>query len=108
MNSYAIVQTGGKQYRVVEGDTLKVEKLAAKAGSEVKLDDVLFVRTDGKSFPGKPNVSGASVTAEVVRQLRAPKIIVFRQHRKKVFKKTIGHRQWLTELRIKQIKIPKA
>jgi len=107
MDSYAIVQTGGKQYRVVEGDTLKVERLEGKAGEEVKLSDVLYIRNDGKSFAGRPTVSGAAVTAEVLRHVRAPKIIVFKQHRKKVYRKTQGHRQTLTELRIKHISIPK-
>ena len=108
MSSYAIVQTGGKQYRVVEGDTLKVEKISAKAGDEVKLDEVLFIRNDGQSIAGRPRVSGASVTAEVVRQLRAPKIVVFKQRQKKVYRKTEGHRQSLTELRIKHISVPKS
>lgn len=108
MAIYAIVKTGGKQYRVSEGDTLKVEKLNAKAGEEVKLDDVVFAKNETSSLAGRPKVSGASVTAEVIRQLRAPKIIVFKQRQKKVYKKTIGHRQWLTELRIKQISLPNA
>lgn len=107
MNSYAIVVTGGKQYRVAEGEVLKVEKLEAKAGDEVQLNDVLFAKTDEKSLAGRPKISGASVTAQVIRQLRAPKIIVFKQRQKKVYKKTQGHRQYLTELRIKQISLPK-
>lgn len=105
MNSYAIVQTGGKQYRVAEGDTVKVEKLEGKAGDEITLE-VLFAKNEGKTVTGRPKVSGASVKAEVVRQLRAPKIIVYKERQKKVYKKTQGHRQWLTELRIKQISLP--
>jgi len=107
MNTYVIIQTGGKQYRVQEGDTLKVEKIEAKTGDEVQLDQVLFAKNDGKVISGKPMVTGALVTAQVMRQVRAPKLLVFRQHQKKVFKKTHGHRQTLTELRIKQIKLPK-
>lgn len=107
MNSYAIVVAGGKQYRVAEGETLKVEKLEAEKGQEIKLDEVLFARSDDKSFTGRPKVAGASVTAEVVRQFRAPKILVYKERQKKVYKKTQGHRQWLTELRIKQISLPK-
>lgn len=107
MNSYAIVKLGAKQYRVAEGETLKVEKLEAKEGSDVKIDEVLFARNGEKSTAGRPKISGASVTAEVIRQLRAPKIIVFKQRQKKVYKKTQGHRQWLTELRIKSISLPK-
>jgi large subunit ribosomal protein L21 len=104
---YAILKTGGKQYRVAEGEILKVEKLEAEVGQEIKLDDILFARHEDKTLAGRPKVMGASVTAEVIRQLRAPKIIVFKQRQKKVYKKTIGHRQWLTELRIKQIHLPK-
>ena len=107
MNSYAIIVTGGKQYRVAEGETLKVEKLDGKAGDEVKIDDVLFAKADDKSVTGRPKISGATVTAEVVRQFRAPKIIVYKERQKKVYKKTQGHRQWLTELRIKTITLPK-
>jgi large subunit ribosomal protein L21 len=106
LNSYAIVKTGGKQYRVAEGDILKVEKLEANAGDEVKLEEVVFARSKDKTLTGRPKVLGASVTAQVIRQLRAPKIIIFKQRQKKVYKKTIGHRQWLTELRIKQISLP--
>lgn len=107
MAGYAIVQTGGKQYRVQEGDVLKVEKLEAKQGEEVQLSDVRFAKSDEKSIAGRPTVSGASVTAEVIRQIRAPKVIIFKQRQKKVYKKTIGHRQYLTELRIKSISLPK-
>lgn len=106
MSIYAIIKTGGKQYRVAEGDTVKVEKLEAKPGEEIKLDNVLFAKAEDKSFAGRPTVNGASVTAEVVRQFKAPKIIIFKQRQKKVYKKTQGHRQWLTELRIKQISLP--
>lgn len=105
-NNYAILQTGGKQYRVAEGEVLKVEKLNVKEGEEVKFDDVRFAKTEGKSLAGRPKILGASVTAEVIRQLRAPKIIVFKMRQKKVYKKTQGHRQWLTELRIKNISLP--
>lgn len=107
ISSYAIIRTGGKQYRVAAGDTLKVEKLEGKPGDEVKLADVVFAKNEGKSVTGQPQISGATVTAEVVRQLRAPKIIVFHMRQKKVYKKTQGHRQWLTELRIKNISLPK-
>lgn len=107
MNSYAIVQTGGKQYRVSEGDVLKVEKLEAKEGEEVRLEEVIFAKSTDKVLTGRPKVSGASVTAQVIRQLRAPKILVYKERQKKVYKKTQGHRQWLTELRIKSISLPK-
>ena len=107
MTSYAIVKTGGKQYRVAEGDILRVEKLSAKEGEEIKLDDVVFANSNGKPQVGRPKIMGATVTAQVIRQIRAPKIIVFKQRQKKVYRKTQGHRQWLTELQIKNISLPK-
>lgn len=106
MNSYAIIVTGGKQYRVSEGETLKVEKLDGKAGDEIKIEEVLFAKASDKLFTGRPKISGATVTAEVVRQLRDKKILVYKERQKKVYKKTQGHRQWLTELRIKSISLP--
>lgn len=106
MSNYAIVKTGGKQYRVAEGERLQVDKLEGKAGEEVQLGDVLFARQDEKTLAGRPTINGAKVTAEVVRQMRAPKVIVFKMRQKKVYKKTQGHRQWLTELLIKRISLP--
>ena len=106
MNQYAIVRSGGKQYRVAEGEVVTVDKLEAETGQEVKLDQVIFAKNGDKSFLGAPSVNGASVTAQVIRQLRAPKIIVYKERQKKVYKKTQGHRQYLTELRIKQISLP--
>ncbi len=106
MNQYAIVRTGGKQYRVAEGEVVTVEKLEAQAGDEVKLDSVLFAKAGEKFVTGRPTISGATVTAQVIRQLRAPKIIVYKERQKKVYKKTQGHRQWLTELKIKSITLP--
>ena len=106
MNQYAIVRTGGKQYRVAEGEVVTVEKLDGEAGSEVKLDNVLFAKAGEKLVTGQPTILGATVTAQVIRQLRAPKIIVYKERQKKVYKKTQGHRQWLTELKIKSITLP--
>jgi large subunit ribosomal protein L21 len=106
MNQYAIVRSGGKQYRVAEGEVVTVDKLEATAGQEVKLDNVLFAKNGDKVFTGAPAVNGASVTAQVIRQLRAPKIIVYKERQKKVYKKTQGHRQYLTELRINKITLP--
>jgi len=91
---YAVVQTGGKQYRVEEGNIVLIEKLPTEAGKEVVLDKVLLIGNDDKVTIGRPVVEGASVLAEVVRQTRS----------KKGYKKTQGHRQYLTEVRIKKIK----
>ena len=101
---YAVVQTGGKQYRVEEGNVVLIEKLAETAGKEVVLDKVLLIGNDDKVTIGRPVVEGASVVAEVVRQTRGPRIIVFKKRSKKGYKKTQGHRQYLTEVVIKKIK----
>jgi large subunit ribosomal protein L21 len=106
MNQYAIVRSGGKQYRVAEGEVVTVDKMEVEAGKEVKLDQVLFAKNGDKTFTGAPAVNGASVVAEVIRQFRAPKIIVYKERQKKVYKKTQGHRQYLTELRINKIILP--
>ena len=101
---YAIVESGGKQYRVEKGARLRVETLHAEKGSEIAIDKVLLVRSDAGLQVGKPLVSGASVTAEVVEHDRAKKIIVFKKRSKKTYKKWQGHRQNYTELLIKEIK----
>lgn len=100
---YAIVETGGKQYRVQEGARLKVESLPQAKGEQVSLEKVLLVSTDAGVKVGTPLVAGAKVTAEVVAQDRLPKIIVFKKRSKKTYKKTQGHRQNYTELLIKSI-----
>lgn len=101
---YAVVQTGGKQYRVEEGSSIQIEKLETEAGKEVVLDKVLLIGDGDKVTIGRPMIAGATVTADVVRQFRAPKIIVFKKRSKKGYKKTQGHRQNLTEIKIKSIK----
>ena len=102
---YAIIKTGGKQYRVEEGNNLVVEKLnEAEVGQEVVLEEVLMLADGEKATVGKPNVIGASVTAKVIAQKRAPKILVFKRKPKKGYKKMQGHRQYVTELEITKIK----
>lgn len=96
---YAVIKTGGKQYRVSEGDTLRVEKLDGDVGSELELGEVLMIGGD-KLDVGKPLVQGAKVTAEIVAQDRAKKIIVFKMKRRKNYRKKYGHRQPYTEIRI--------
>jgi large subunit ribosomal protein L21 len=100
---YAIVETGGKQYRVQEGQKLRVEKLPVEKGAEVALDKVLLLTTEGGIQVGTPTVAGATVMAEVVDQDRGPRIIVFKKRSKKTYKKWAGHRQDYTELLIKSI-----
>lgn len=101
---FAVVKTGGKQYRVAKGDVIRVEKLDAKDGDKVKLDEVLMVGEAGKPTVGTPFVKGASITAEVVAQARAPKIIVFKKKRRQNYRRKKGHRQDITILRVTDIK----
>ena len=103
MNTYAIIKTGGKQYRVEEGTRLQVETLPKLKGEEITLEKVLLVATEAGIQVGKPTVAGATVTATVTAQDRGPKIIVFKKRSKKTYKKTQGHRQNYTELLVKSI-----
>ncbi|PWC41395.1 MULTISPECIES: 50S ribosomal protein L21 [unclassified Azospirillum] len=97
---FAVIRTGGKQYKVASGDVIKVEKLEAEAGASITLDDVLMVSDAGSTTIGTPTVAGASVAAEVVAQDRGPKIIVFKKKRRQNYRRKNGHRQDLTVLRI--------
>ncbi|MBK8253518.1 MAG: 50S ribosomal protein L21 [Polyangiaceae bacterium] len=101
---YAVIKTGGKQYRVTEGQRLCVEKLAGAAGDKVTLDEVLFVGGDSPKI-GQPTVKGASVSAEIVTQLRGKKLIVFKFRRRKNYRRKTGHRQPYTELKITGISV---
>ena len=101
---YAIIQTGGKQYKVQVGDIIEVEKLGVEPGNEVVFDQVLAVAgDDGKLNVGTPIVEGAKVTATVKDLFRAKKIVVFKMKRRKGYRRTIGHRQNLTRVEITAI-----
>ena len=102
---YAVIKTGGKQYRVAEGDTLRVELLGVEKKDAFTFNEVLLVGNSGNGdlMVGRPLVEGASVEAEVIRNGRAKKIIVFKATRSKVYRRTKGHRQGFTEVRIKSI-----
>ncbi|MET1095928.1 MAG: 50S ribosomal protein L21 [SAR116 cluster bacterium] len=100
---YALVRTGGKQYRVAKDDTILVERIAADEGAEVILDDVVMLGDGDKVTIGTPRVEGAAVSATVVSQTRGPKIIIFRRKRRKNHRRTQGHRQDLTLLKINAI-----
>ncbi len=100
----AVVKTGGKQYTITEGDTLKVEKLQGEVGATINLEEILSVG-EGKDFKlGAPTVEGASVKAEIVEHGRGKKIIVFKKKRRKGYKKKQGHRQDFTGIKIQEIK----
>ena len=101
---YAVVETGSKQYRVAAGDTLEVERLPVDAGNSVTFDRVLLVSNDGKVTVGSPTVASASVIADVVKHIRGEKKLTFKMKRRKGYHKSIGHRQELTVVKIKEIK----
>ena len=105
MVMYAVIETGGKQYRVAAGETLEVERLATEAGQTVTFDRVLLANNDGEISLGAPSVKGASVIADVVEHKRGPKTIAFKMKRRKGYHRTVGHRQELTVVKIKDIKL---
>lgn len=100
---YAVLKTGGKQYKVAVDDVIVVEKLAAEAGDSVDLDEVLMLGDGESSTVGRPVIAGARVTARVLEQKRSDKIIVFKKKRRKNYRRTQGHRQDVTVLRITDI-----
>lgn len=101
---YAVVKTGGKQYRVAKGDIIEVEKLEVEAGKSIDLSDVLLVGEADKIKVGTPLVEGASVKAEVLNQKKGEKVIIFKKKRRHNYRRTKGHRQNLTVLKITDIK----
>lgn len=101
---YAVIETGGKQYRVAEGDTIEVERVPADEGATVEIDRVLMVAGDTGITIGAPVVDGARVVATVSEHLRGPKITVFKMKAKKRYRRKTGHRQELTRLKIDAIK----
>ncbi|MDD7804468.1 MAG: 50S ribosomal protein L21 [Endozoicomonas sp. (ex Botrylloides leachii)] len=100
---YAVIRTGGKQYRVSEGETLKVEKLDKAIGESIELNDVLLIANGEDVKVGSPIIEGAKVTADVVSHGRGNKIKIIKFRRRKHHRKQMGHRQWFTELKISSI-----
>ena len=100
---YAVIRSGGKQYRVTPGQTVRLERLAGEVGSKVQLNEVLLVDNDGSLSIGAPLVANARIEATVVENDRAKKIIVFKKKRKKQYRRTQGHRQDYTAVRIDSI-----
>ena len=97
---YAVIKTGGKQYRVIQGETLKIETVAGDVGSAVVLDQVLMIGNGDTVSVGKPLLTGATVTATIVSNGRGEKIRIFKMRRRKHYQKHQGHRQNYTEIRI--------
>ena len=100
---YAVIRTGGKQYKVAPQDVLQIEKIEGAAGEPVSFSDVLMVAGEGGPTFGAPLVSGAAVSAEVVEQGRGPKVIIFKKKRRQNYRRKRGHRQELTTVRILEI-----
>jgi len=102
---YAVIETGGKQYRVSEGDVVRVENLPNSVGEQVSISEVHLVADGKKVKVGHPTVDGASVTGTVVEEGRGRKVIAFKKKRRKGYKRKIGHRQGFTALRIDKISV---
>ncbi|MBN2517203.1 MAG: 50S ribosomal protein L21 [Deltaproteobacteria bacterium] len=100
---YAVIKTGGKQYRISEGELLKAEKIEGSKGDTISFDDVLMVSRNGDTKIGTPHVDGAKVIGEIVSQTKGPKITVFKMKRRKGYRNKRGHRQHVTILKIKEI-----
>ena len=100
---FAVLKTGGKQYKVAQNDVIVVEKLAAETGSSVELDHVLMIGENENSSVGNPIIKGAKVLATVLEQKKGKKVTVFKKKRRKNYRRTVGHRQDLTVLRITDI-----
>jgi len=102
---YAVIMSGGKQYRVSEGDVIEIEKLEAEPGAPVEFKDVLLVKTDAETYIGQPVVQGASVSGTLNAQGKGDKVLVFKYKKKKQYRRTRGHRQQFSEVRIDKINI---
>ena len=103
--AYAIIKTGGRQYRVAEGDTIDVDLLETEVGKQAIFGDVLFHADGEKLTQGSPLVAGAKVTAEVIEQRKDKKVIAFKFRRRKGYHRTVGHRRKLTRIRITDINL---
>jgi large subunit ribosomal protein L21 len=102
---YAVIISGGKQYRVSEGEVVRIEELGVDSGSEVEFKDVLLVRSDDNTYVGKPMVAGAVVKGIVEKVGQGDKVLVFKYKKKKQYRRTRGHRQHFSEVRIEKISV---
>lgn len=99
----AIVETGSKQYRVKEGDVIKVEKITGNVGDKIKLDNVLAIEKENDVLLGNPSLSSSYIEAEILEQYRDKTVLVFKRRRRKDYKKRYGNRQYITKLKIAKI-----
>ena len=102
---YAVIETGGKQYRVTPGETLEVDRLVGDPGSTVTLDRVLLVVNEGKFTVGSPTVAQAAIPVNIVEHFRGEKKVAFKMKRRKGYHRTVGHRQELTRIKVGDIKV---
>jgi large subunit ribosomal protein L21 len=102
---YAVIMSGGKQYRVAEGELVRVEKLEVDPGAPVEFKDVLLVKTEAKTYIGQPLVQGASVVGTLASQDKDDTVLVFKYKKKKQYRRTRGHRQQHSEVRIEKINV---
>jgi large subunit ribosomal protein L21 len=103
MDAYAVIKTGGKQYRVQDGDKLTVEKLNGEAGDSIALDEVVAVSNGKDLNVGTPTVDGASVKASIVKHVRGPKVVNYKKKRRKGYERKVGHRQDMTIIQIDSV-----
>jgi len=101
---YAVIKTGGKQYRVTEGDVVNIEKLAGEPGAKIEISEVLAVGEGEGIRIGTPTVEGATVVAEILKQDKGKKVIIYKKKRRKGYDKRQGHRQFFTSIKIQEIK----
>ncbi len=102
---YAVVRSGGKEYRVVKGDLIRVEKLEGKIGDQVTLNDVLMVSEEGQMQFGKPCLTNAVVTGKIIQEAKGKKVLTYKMKRRKNYRRTKGHRQTYTYLRVEEISL---
>jgi large subunit ribosomal protein L21 len=102
---YAVIKAGGKQHRVSEGDVVNIEKINGSKGDAIVFDQILMVEKEGDIRIGRPIVEGATVTGEIISQMKAAKLIVFKMKKRKGYHKKTGHRQQMTSMKIKEISI---
>lgn len=100
---FAVLKTGGKEYRVAKGDVIRVEKLAGNVGDQVTLKDVLMVSGEGQIHLGTPNLSNAAITGEIVREVKGKKVLTYKMKKRKNYRRMKGHRQTYTYLKVNEI-----
>ena len=102
---YAVVKTGGKEYRISQGDLIRVEKMEGKVGDQVTMKDILMVSHEGQVQVGNPLLANAVITGEIVQQVKGKKVLIYKMKRRKNYRRTKGHRQTYTYIRVNDISL---